>query len=177
MDLDGRRQLRLVIGYFRPDAVDDVDGVGVGLPVHRQHDRRIPAVPCRDLLVFDGIVDFGDFVEAHGRAVAPGHDQIVVFGGVHHLAGDVDGDVLPAPEQRADRRRGIGGRDGVADGVERQAARGGRVGVDVDAHGEFLLAEHQHLRDAGDLRNLLGEDLFGVVVDLGQRQGLGGRAR
>ena len=54
----------------------------------------------------------------------------------------------------------------VADVVERQAARRRRVRIDGDAHGEFLLAEHQHLRDAGDLRNLLGEDLLGVVVDL-----------
>ena len=50
--------------------------------------------------------------------------------------------------------------------VERQAARRRGVGIDGDAHGEFLLAEHQHLRDAGNLRDLLGENLFGVVVDL-----------
>ena len=109
--LDRGRQLRLVIGNLRLHAVDDVDGVGVGLPIDRQHDRAILAVPGGDLLVLDRIVDLGDFLQPHRRAVAPGDDEIVVFGRVVHLAGGVDGDVLPAPEQRADRRRGIGGGD------------------------------------------------------------------
>ena len=68
------------------------------------------------------------------------------IGGMQQLAGHVDRHVLPPPEERADRRRGIGRRDSVADSVERQAARGGGVGVDRDAHREFLLAEYQHLR-------------------------------
>ena len=76
--------------------------------------------------------------------------KIVVFGRVHHLAGRIDRDVLPAAEQRADRRRGIGRRHRVADVVERQAARRGFVGIDRDAHGEFLLPENEHLRDTGD---------------------------
>ena len=158
--LNRRRQLRGVVGDLRLDVVDHLHRVGVGLAKHGEHDGALVALPRGDLLVLDRIVDVGYFAEPHRRAVAPGDDEILVLVGVQHLPGGVDRDVLPLPQQCADRRRGIGGRHRGADIVERQSARGGGVGIDGDPHREFLLAEDQHLGDAGDLRNLLGEHLL-----------------
>ena len=61
------------------------------------------------------------------------------------------------PYERSDRRVGIGLGDDVADVVERNIARRRRHRIDLDPHGEFLRAIDQHLRDAGQLRNLLRE--------------------
>ena len=49
---------------------------------------------------------------------------------------------------------------------------GGGYRIDLDAHREPLRAVHQHLRDAGQLRNLLRQHQLGVVVDRRQRQRL-----
>ena len=59
--------------------------------------------------------------------------------------------------------------------LERQAL-GDELGrIDLDADRRLLLAADEHLGDAGDLADLLGELVVGVVVDLGQRQRVGGR--
>ena len=51
-----------------------------------------------------------------------------------------------------------------------QAQRGELDGIDLHAHRRLLLAADRHLRDARDLRDLLREDVLGVVVDGGHRQ-------
>ena len=43
-------------------------------------------------------------------------------------------------------------------------------GVDLHAHSRLLLAADADLRDAGNLRNLLRQDVLGVVVHRGDRQ-------
>ena len=48
--------------------------------------------------------------------------------------------------------------------------------VELNADGRFLLAADEHLGDAGDLADLLGELGLDVVVDLRQRQRIRGRA-
>ena len=70
----------------------------------------------------------------------------------------------------ADRDVGIGRAERVGDLVEADAAGGQRVGVDLHAHGVFLRAEHQHLRDPAQARDALGEQRLGVFVDRRQRQ-------
>ncbi len=46
--------------------------------------------------------------------------------------------------------------------------------VDLDADRGLLLAADAHQRHAGDLADLLREDVFGDVVDLGDRRHVGG---
>ncbi len=73
------------------------------------------------------------------------------------------------PGQRADRHIGVGLGDHVADVVERDVARRRRHRIDLDAHGEFLRAVDQHLRDAGQLRDLLRRAVspYSSTVDSG----------
>ena len=60
-----------------------------------------------------------------------------------------------------------------ADVLERQAHRGEARRVDLHVDGALPLAADEHLRDAGDLRDLLRQDVVGVVVDVDQRQLVG----
>ena len=50
-------------------------------------------------------------------------------------------------------------------------------GVELDANRRLLLSADQHLRDTGNLRDLLREPGLDVIVDLGQRQRVGCRAK
>ena len=67
-----------------------------------------------------------------------------------------------APCGRVDR----GGGDEAGDVLELQADRGELHRVDLHAHRRLLLAADRHLGDPGQLRELLGDDRLGVVVDL-----------
>ena len=70
---------------------------------------------------------------------------------------------------RIDRR----GRDHAGDVLELDAERGDLGRIDLHAHRGLLLAADDHLRDARNLRDLLRDDVLGVVVDLRQRQHVG----
>ena len=153
--------------------VDHVDRVRVRLTEYGQRDAAVFVVPGGDLVVGDGIDDLGDFVQVNGRAIAPGHHDVIEILGLGHVARGLEGQVLVDAAEPADGRRGVGGDDRVLDVVEGQAARVGGVRIGVDAHGEFLLAEHQHLRDARQLRDRRGEDFLGVIIHRGQWQGRG----
>jgi hypothetical protein len=168
--LDAWRQLRFVSRQTRADVVDDLHRIGVGLAIDGKDDRAVEAEPRRDLIVLDGVDDAGDLVELHRRPVAPGDDERRESLGLLHLARGFERHVLPLALQRADRRIGVGGSDRLTDLRHRQAARRRLVGIDLHAHGEFLLTENLHLRDAGDLRNLLRENLLGVIVGRRERQ-------
>ena len=50
------------------------------------------------------------------------------------------------------------------------------AGIELDADRGLLLAADRDLGDAGDLADLLGELGLDIVVDLGQRQRVGGGA-
>ena len=61
----------------------------------------------------------------------------------------------------------------AADLFQRDAA-GGELGrIDLDADRRRPVAEDRDLGDAGHLRDLLGEEEIGVVVDDGQRHRVG----
>ena len=66
--------------------VDDLDGVGVGLPLDRQHDRAGVVEPTRDLVVFDAVDDVGDLAQPDRRAIAPGGDDVCVVRSPPHRA-------------------------------------------------------------------------------------------
>ncbi len=83
----------------------------------------------------------GDIAELDRRAVARGNDDILVVLGLGKLAGSLQRNRLRRPVHGADRRRGVRAGDGQTDVVERQTARGGGLGIGLNADGEFLRAE------------------------------------
>ena len=50
--------------------------------------------------------------------------------------------------------------------LEREAKGSDLRRIDLDAHGRLLLAADLYVGDAGDLADVLVEDILGVVVDL-----------
>ena len=135
---------------------------------------RLPLnqAPVRGDLVAS--IDRGDVLQLDRRAVPVGDDDVAVGAGMEELVVGVDGDrlmvVLEVALGLVDG--GVGERG--AHVLERDAVRGQRRRVGLHAHGEVLLAGHQHLRDAGHRRDLLRQDGEGVVVDLVDRQVVGG---
>ena len=77
--------------------------------------------------------------------------------------------------EAAGRQIDIAGLGGGLDLVDADAAGGQRIGIELDAHGEFLRAEDIHLGHARQARDALGEHGLGIFVHLLQRQG--GRAQ
>ena len=160
----GGRQLRAVDRQFILDRVHDRDRVGVGLTENREGDATLLVLPRSDLVVVDGVVNLGHFIQVDRRAIAPGDDDVVEVFGLCHLARGFERHVLVDAAQAADGRRGVRRNNGVANVVQRQAACEGCVRISIDAHCVFLLPEHDDLRHAGQLGNLLGENLFRVIV-------------
>ena len=110
----------------------------------------------------------------HRRAVAIGHDDVVVLARLGQLVVGVDGEGLVR------RRRccpsgaltvALASTLRTSSSVRPMAAS--FAGIDLHADRRLLLAADQHLRHAGDLRDLLRQDVLGVVVDLDQRQRVG----
>ena len=74
--------------------------------------------------------------------------------------------------------RADGGRvdDHPAQILEREAEGSDLRRIDLDAHGRLLLAADLHIGDAGDLADVLVEDILGVIVDLGHRHRVRGQS-
>ena len=67
-----------IAGSLSRTMVDDLDGVGVGLALDRQHDGAGIVEPARDLVVLDAVDHARDLVELDRRAVAIGNDDVAV---------------------------------------------------------------------------------------------------
>ena len=109
------------------DSVGDFDGIRARLAEDRHGDRPFGAgggvEPGESLVVFDGVEDRGDFVEADRCAADGRYDHGFKGVGVGKLAGGMDGDDLVLSIQSS------GGN------VDVVAADGGLHFVDADAAG------------------------------------------
>ena len=152
------------------DRIDDRHGIGVGLALNGEHDRAVVIEPACDLVVLDAVHDASNRLEMNRRAVAVGDHDLAVLLGLGHGARGRERHALLGSVESADRRIGVRlGNDG-ANVLERDVARSRGDGIDLDAYGEFLRAVDQYLRDAGKLRDLLGERDLTVFVDDRQRK-------
>ena len=159
------------------DAVDHLDGVGAGLALDVQDDRRSVVDPGGELGVLHAVDDLCHVGEHDRRAVAVGDDHGPVGIAGEQLVVGVDGVVL-----RGTVEISLGGveavdREGAAQVFEIDAVGGqsGRVGL--DAHGRLLSAGDADQADAGDLGDLGGEARVGEIFDLGERQHVGGEGQ
>ena len=142
-----------------------------------EDDRALLVVPAGDQVVLRPVDGLADIAHAHRRAVAVGEDQRVVVVGLEQLIVGVERVGLARAVERAFRQIDIGLADDVADVLEADTARGQRLGIDLNANGRLLLAADPDQADAGYLRDLLQQDVLGIGVDRGQRQGIGGQRR
>jgi hypothetical protein len=97
LHLDRGRHLRAEIRQPRAHRIDDLDGVGVGLALNRDHDGAGAVEPGRNLVVFDPVDYPRNFVELDRLAVAIRHDHIAIGARLLHGARRNECDVLIWP--------------------------------------------------------------------------------
>ena len=114
---------------------DDVDGVGSGLPLNRQHDAGNAVHPVGDVLVLDPVADRGDLIETHRRPVAVRDDERAVDAGIGKLAVGLDVIGLVRPEERAHRQVDVGALNRPLDLVDADLPAGECLRVQLHAHG------------------------------------------
>jgi hypothetical protein len=88
VDIVGQRRLQL--GQQRLDLVHRLDDVGIGLQVN-DHQHRALAVGLALVADVLGRIDhLGDVRQAYRRTIAPGNDEIAIFGGGARLVVGVE---------------------------------------------------------------------------------------
>ena len=156
------------------DALDHADGVGAGLALDVEDDRRGLVHPGGLLGVLDAVHDVGDVVQHDRRAVAVGDDDVLVVGAGDQLIVGVDLVVLAGPVEVALGLVDAGGDQRGAqifqvDAIGRQLRR-----IGLDAHRRLLAAADADQADAAELRDLGRQARVDQILDLRQRHGIGG---
>jgi hypothetical protein len=173
IDLDHRRDRGLQPRQRRLDAVDRLQHVGPGLLEHGEQDAAPIIGPGGEPGVLRPVHGPTDIADAHGSAVLVGDDDVVPGIRREDLVVVVDREIalvaIDAAGRAVDRRGG----DHRRHVVEGEAERGELGGIDLHPDRRLLLAADGDLGDAADLRDLLRQDILGVVVDHGQRQHVG----
>eukprot|EP01022_Parablepharisma_sp_SALTPOND_P004196 TRINITY_DN118_c0_g1_i13.p1 TRINITY_DN118_c0_g1~~TRINITY_DN118_c0_g1_i13.p1 ORF type:complete len:2030 (+),score=744.92 TRINITY_DN118_c0_g1_i13:50280-56369(+) len=185
IDVDGGRNGGTQARHGGLDAAHGLDYVGTGLLGDGQHDGaaigdavvaaggRTGEGPGGDLVVLGAVHGHADVLDADRRAIAPGQDHVIPLIGLEQLVVGIDREALVGA---IDRTLGLvhgGGGDDTANVFQADAQRGDLGRIDLDAHGRFLLAVDVDQAHPRDLRDLLGQDVVGIVVDHRQRQFIG----
>ena len=169
-DVNGRRDRSLQRRQRPLDRLDGGDDVRAGHLEHDEKDARLAVAPGRLRRVLRSRDRLADVAHAHRRPVAIGDDDVVPGLGLGQLVVVLDGEGLLRTDDRAlgavDRRDA----DLRAHVLELQPLLDELRRIDLDAYGGRLLAADAHERDARDLAEVLGEDVFGGVVDVDNRR-------
>jgi hypothetical protein len=96
--------------------------------------------------------------------------------GIEHLAVVVNRESPRLPVDGPLRAHSGRVDDHPAQILEREAEGSDLRRVDLDAHGRLLLAADLDVGDAGDLADVLVENILGIVIDLGQRDRVRGQS-
>ncbi len=155
-----------------PDAIDNLDCIGLGLAVDAEKDRAGTVVPACGLVVLDGVSHHGNVAEAHRPVVARRHDNVAELVGVGQLRLGLDRQRLLQIAQRSDRRVGVGRGDRLLDLVHTNATGSERIGIELDTDGILLAAENLHLGNAVDGRKGRRDHLLRECVHVGQRRNI-----
>ena len=121
-------------------------------------------VPGGGLVVLDAVDDAADVPQADGLAVAIGHDQRPVGGGVVSWPLAWTRGRLVRAVQHARGQVDVALGDGAGHLVDAEALRGQRLRVHLDADGVLLRAVDLHLGHAVDHRDALGHQRLAVFV-------------
>ncbi len=169
VDIDRGRQLLAKRWQFCPDCVHHVDGVGVRLALHGEHDGLFAIEPAAGIGIIDTVGHIGDIAEMNGRTVIRGHDQRPEGRRIGALGIGLDRQALIVVLQGADRHLVIRLCDGVCDGIDAKPPCLKLCRIEADAHGIGLCAVDAHLRDAGDGRQKRRDDILGDFIHLAGR--------
>ena len=150
--------------------LDRLIDVVTRLLVHIDDDGPLAIQPCGLTNVFDTVDRLAKVADPDRRPVAIGDDHCIESRRLEDLVCRVKCQRLLAAIQRALRRVDGCGTNGCPDILETKPHRRCNAGVDLHTHGRLLLAMEIDQPDAGNARNLGGDVIFDVVVDLRDRQ-------
>ena len=97
------------------DAVDGLDDVGAGLALHVDDDGGLALVPAADARVLEAVGNGRHVLEAHGRVVAIGDDDVLVGLRAVDLVVGGNGERLLVAIERALGSGDVGACDGLAE--------------------------------------------------------------
>ena len=157
-----RRKLREKVWENFLDPVDDLNRVGAGLTLNREHDGALAPVPTRGADVLDAVDDRGDVLKAHRRAVAIRHHLTREIRGVTQLAVGADNGGAGRSVQGSGRHIDVRGIDRAGKLIDADLARRKRRRVDLDAHRVFLRTVNTDLRDTVQGRQLPRQQCLGI---------------
>ena len=156
------------------DGGDGGDDVGAGLALDVEHDGGLAVVPAGDAVVLDAADHAADVGQAHRGAVLVGDDERAVGVGREQLVVGADGVGLARAVEAALGAVDVGGGDGGAHVLEREAVGGDARRVDADADGGAQPALDGDFADAVDLAELRLQQRVGGVADPVDRDAVGG---
>ncbi len=160
------------------DAVNHLDGIGSGLALDVEEDRRSEVLPGGELAVLHSVDDPSHVAQHHRCSVAVRHDDRFVGAARQQLIVRVDGVVMCRSVEAAFGRVEAVAHQGIAQvfQVDPVSGQGRRVSLNADRR--LLSAGDAHQADSRDLRDLRREARICQVLDLrkrdlarGQRQG------
>ncbi len=165
-DVYGRRDRSLQRLQSAFDRLDGGDDVRAGNLEHHEKDARLAVAPGGLGRVLRPRDRLTNVAHAHRRPIAISDDDVVPVLGLGQLVVGLDGEGLLGTDQRA--FGAVDGRDADlrAHVLELQPLFDQFGGIDLDPYGRGLLAADPHEGDARDLAQVLGEDIFGGVVDV-----------
>ena len=112
-------------------------------------------------------------LEAHGRGVAEGDDDLAIGLGRGDLVVGGDGVALVRAVERTLRAGDVGRRNGAVEVGDRQPVGGEASHVGLDAHGRANAALDRNMADAGHRRQALGDERIGEVAQVAHRDDVG----
>jgi hypothetical protein len=168
---DGSRQLRKQL--LNP--IHGLNDVSAGLPLNIHQNCGFASHPGRQLLVLDAVDHIGDVAEFYRRPVAIGDDQRPISVRGEKLIVRTDHVGLPGPVEASLGSIHVRLGDGISKVFRTQAERrhGGRI--ELNTHRRLLIAFDGHQSHSRNLAQLLGQQRVGKIVDLIDRQRIGGQ--
>src|SRR5205823_5911219 len=160
LDLDRRRDRRLQLRQSGLDAIHGLDDVGPRQFENWQQNRLLAVGKGRQPSIFWRVYGTPDVADPHRGAVLVGDDNVVPRCRIEHLAVVVDRESPGLPVDRSLWADGGRVDDDAAQILEREAEGSELRRIDLYAHGRLLLAADLNVGDAGDLADVLVENIL-----------------
>ena len=174
-DVDAGRHPSLQLRQHGAHAFGHLDDVGLIVLADVEQHGGLAIVPSGQPDILRPGADAGDGAELYRHAADDADNEVLIVLGAVELVARVNLVEPLAGADPAGRAGDVGGREGGADVVQREAHAGRLGGIDVDADRALLGAVDVHLADAGNLAQPLTDQPQRDVVDAAHRQRVGPR--
>ncbi len=157
--------------------VDHRDHIRTGLALHIDDDAGFMVDPGRKLRILRPLYHGRHIAQPHRRTLVVGDNEIAIVLGRLQLVVGIDGQCAIRAVEAALGRIDVGGNDRRLDAGHAQFLCRQHAAVDLNLHRGTLAAAQRHQTHTGNLRKFLRQPGIGEILQLGQRQCLGGQSQ